>query len=188
MLNKKMIVAIEGNPGSGKTLVKDTLQINNIKIDRIDQILPNNEDSDKDLVSSDIVASDLLKSAICQKAQNKIVILDRYIHSTLAYQYAYDKVNKTSDYDQLLAIYKKLESINYLIKPDITIYIDTPYELSISRKARQPGTSPWTDKEFLNSMRNYYKNTDGIDHVIDGKQQFNDVLNEITTIIKGGLR
>lgn len=97
----RLVVVLEGNPGTGKTTIKDNLKFDGVIIERIDQILPDNPDSDDQLVSADIVASDLLKSSKITKTKGKIIIMDRYIHSTLAYRYAYDRLYDTSTYSKL---------------------------------------------------------------------------------------
>lgn len=184
MFDNKLIVVLEGNPGSGKTVMKDNIRIKGHVIERVDQIIPNNPDSDTGLVPADIVASDLLKSSIAQKTTDKIIVIDRYVNSTLAFQYAYDRKYHTSRYGALLNIYTSLQKIGYLVKPHLTIYIDTPPPLSLSRKNRQEGTSDWTDEVFLNNMRSYYAKCADISYVVDGSGSYEMVYDKVIGIIK----
>ncbi len=183
MLQNNFVVTLEGNPGAGKTTIKDELKLEGIEIERIDQILPDNPNSDKGLLPADIVASDLLKSSRLQKYKNKLVVMDRYIHSTLAYQYAYDRTHSTSNFDDLANTYNTLQDLGYLTLPDLTIYIDVPPHLSVSRKNRKNDESSWTDKAFLDYMREYYRSRSDIDYIIDGIQDYLLVYNEIVAVI-----
>ena len=67
MSNNAFVIVLEGNPGAGKTTLKNGLMFDEMTVERVDQIIPGNPDSDKKLVLADIIASDLLKSSKIQK-------------------------------------------------------------------------------------------------------------------------
>lgn len=188
MSNNAFVVVLEGNPGAGKTTLKNGLMFDDTTVERVDQIIPGNPGSDEELVLADIIASDLLKSSKIQKAKNKIIIMDRYIHSTLAYQYAYDRLNGTSDYDKLHTVYRSLRNTGCLVESDLTVYIDVPPELSVSRKGRSDNESNWTNKDFLNYMRSYYKGCSAVNYTIDGTLDYQVIYNELVNSIEKGIR
>lgn len=185
---KSFIVVLEGNPGSGKSSLKNDIQLQGMSIERIDQILPNNPDSDSQLVSADIIASDLLKSAQSMKSSKDIVIMDRYLESTLAYQYAHDLKFSTDTLPVLSRAYSLFTDLQYVVRPNLTIYIDVPAHLSVSRKDRHDIETLWTDHQFLNDMRSYYTSSSKLDYVVDGTLSYNEVYSQICDIILKGMK
>ncbi len=79
--------------------------------------------------------------------QNKIVVTDRYIMSTLAF----GSLNEDAEW---------LEKLNEKFrKPDMTIIIDVPEEVSINRiKNSRPNIELFEEKEKLKKIRKNYKN------------------------------
>jgi thymidylate kinase len=180
--NRPFIVAFEGLPGSGKTTLKNTLFAGRKDIERIDQILPGDPQDDTALTLDDIQRSDYLKTQKIMRSTSSIVLLDRYYHSTLAYQYTYDKRMEASTFENLEKEYSNALRRSELIQPSVSFYIDTPIEESYKRKKRQPGNELWVDPHFLKYTHKYYKDRTEF-HTINGAKSFEDVVLEIETYI-----
>lgn len=173
--NKPFVVALEGIPGSGKTSLRRTLfDASNYCVDRVEQILPDDPDSDDDLTVEDIIQSDFLKTRRAKDQKYDIVILDRYYISTLVYQESFDQVHGKKTFNELSLRYKKALHDGDLIVPDLTIYIDTPLDFSFARKNRESSDELWVNKKFLTLNRELYKNYDDF-HYIDGTREFDDI-------------
>lgn len=172
------VVTFEGLPGSGKTTLKNTLFPDRNDIDRIDQILPGDPQDDTSLTLDDIKRSDYLKTDRILRSASAVVLLDRYYHSTQAYQYAYDKLTGAQTFEALKEEYSIARSRGKLIEPDVTFYIDTPLQESYGRKNRLPGKELWLDPDFLKHTHKYYANFVDF-HLIDGSKSFQEVASEI---------
>lgn len=109
---------------------------------------------------------------------NKIVICDRYTHSTLAYQ--------TS-----MGLDKKwIECLNTNApKPDITIYLDVKPETAIKRiNKRAKQTIKYEKLETLKKVRNeYLKMKSNTFKIINGEKTIKEVHEEIKMIINAVL-
>lgn len=185
-MNRSYVVALEGIPGSGKTTLREEVCVSGFSIDRVEQILPGDPDTDVDLGVDQIVESDRLKTARVAAGIFDIVVLDRYYLSTLAYQYAYDIVSGQDTYSKLAVEYEQYLRTGELIVPDITFYIDTPLKESYQRKSRVSGNAMWVNGRFLELNRKYYKDQKGL-YFIDGKRNFADIKSEIEDVIKEGV-
>lgn len=181
--SKPLVIALEGLPGSGKTTLKNTLFIEQEGVERIDQILPDDPQDDTLMTLDDIIKSDYLKTQKILETQSTFVLLDRYYQSTLAYQYAYDKLTNAQTYPQLKHTYDMALKTGNLVEPDKTFYINTPLEKSFERKGRSPGDAFWEDPRFLKCIHEYY-----ISHshffVIDGSVSISKVKNQIAHTLK----
>lgn len=79
------------------------------------------------------------------------VISDRYIPSTMAYQ---SENKQFSEYD--------LYNLNYMsrfLKPDLTVYIKVPVEISIQRLAGRSHQEIFEKQEFLEKLYHRYDET-----------------------------
>lgn len=175
-------MALEGIPGSGKTTLRETVHIAGFSIDRVEQILPGDPDTDDDLSLEQITESDKLKTARATAGTHDIVLLDRYYLSTLAYQISYDEINNVDTYRGLAAKYEEYLKYGELINPDITFYIDTPLEASYRRKNRLSGDKMWVNDRFLELNREYYSIQRGL-YTIDGNRSLEDIKCEIENAI-----
>ena len=106
-----------------------------------------------------------------------VVVLDRYMYSTLAYQ------------GSLGVDLEWLESLHrYLPKPDICIYLDVDPELGLKRKAggERPRLRYFEDLERLRRAREVYLNlvSKGRMVLVDASQDLRSVLREVLEIIK----
>jgi dTMP kinase len=131
-----------------------------------------------------LFATDVLNSvSVIKKGleEKKIVVADRYITSTIAYQCANDfpfesalKFVKSHDYPEA----------------DEIIFIDIKPETSIERKMKEHGKLDKHEKnlEFLRKVREFYQmeieeNILGKWFVIDGERDINEIHEDILEII-----
>lgn len=148
-MNKKVrFISFEGVDGSGKTTIINMLKenIKNIKNytenqivftrepggtsvgEKIRNILANDEMDDKTeaLLFAASRAEHVSKKIIPALNENKIVICDRFIHSSLAFQGLY----KNLGLEKVLSINEFGLNKCY---PDVVFYIDVPIEVSHKR-------------------------------------------------------
>ena len=117
--------------------------------------------------------------------KGNIIIADRYITSTIAYQAA----NKFP-FEKALKI---VELIDFP-KPDMIIYIDISPETSMRRKAKEKGNLDRHEKnlEYLKKVREFYKkeidrNVLGKWFMVDGEQPIDKIHRDIVETIKNEL-
>jgi len=96
---------------------------------------------------------DILKdqNKICELLGNgKIVIMDRYFSSTLAFQCA-----KGFDFQKALSIIRTMD----VIEPDLTLFIQIPPKLALERKFKQKKSLDRHEKdlELLDNVNNIYE-------------------------------
>ncbi|MEM5829747.1 MAG: dTMP kinase [Candidatus Aenigmatarchaeota archaeon] len=201
---KGVFIVLEGIDGSGKSL-QSKLLFDFLQKNKIDSILTHEptdgdigslltkkylKEVDLPLVDAFLFAADreehLKKVVIPALEQGKIVISDRYYHSTLAYQQA-----QGLELEFLLELNKKF------IKPDLTIIIDLDPRLAVERIEKDKGRKPKERKkfekvEFLKKVRKNFLNLRKIlkDEkivVVDGSKTkdevFEAILNEVKKIL-----
>lgn len=131
-----------------------------------------------------LFASDtLMTSKIIEKEErNKIVVMDRYITSTIPYQVA-----RGFDFKKGI---KFAESSNYT-EPDAIIYIDISPEISMERKKKEKGKLDYHEKklDYLKKVREIYlqeaeRNVLSDWFLIDGERSIEEVHEDILTIVK----
>jgi len=85
--------------------------------------------------------------------KGKIVVSDRYYHSTLAYQQT-----QGFDTDFILDLHKKLVEKGYVKKPDTTFLVDLPAETAIKRidSREKDKVHIFEHTEFLKRLRENY--------------------------------
>lgn len=189
MKERKLLVVLEGTPGGGKTTLMEHFR-DLPQFEGINQILPDNDPTDETVTLEKILQSDHLKTQAYLKSSKDIVILDRYYQSTLSYHWAADRTFNESRFQAVKMWANDSLKGGTLIVPDYTFYIDVPFDLSLKRKKRTATTDfsdPWTNKEFLHSMREYYLNlfqstTENV-IFIDGQKSFDDIEAEIRNTI-----
>ncbi|MEM5772823.1 MAG: dTMP kinase [Candidatus Aenigmatarchaeota archaeon] len=198
---KGVFIVLEGIDGSGKSsqskLLFDFLQKN--KIDSIltheptdgdiGSLLTNKylKEVDLPLVDAFLFAADreehLKKVIIPALDQGKVVISDRYYHSTLAYQQA-----QGLELEFLLELNKKF------IKPDLTIIIDLEPEIAVDRiekdkNRKMEDRKKFEKVEFLKKVRNNFLKLKEIlkDEkivVIDGSKTKEEVFEALISEVK----
>ncbi|MBI2085267.1 MAG: dTMP kinase [Candidatus Aenigmarchaeota archaeon] len=111
--------------------------------------------------------------------QNKIVVTDRYIMSTIAFG------SLNEDAEWLKKLNEKFR------KPDLTIIIDVPEDISINRiKSSRPKIELFEEKEKLKKIRENYKTlSKEFPNVIlvDGTKPPEEVFNLIKSAVESNL-
>jgi dTMP kinase len=83
----------------------------------------------------------------------KVVILDRYTYSNIAYQCA--KLMKSVDQDKLMHWILSLEFNHFAIpKPDLNIFLDVPFTFT---KKKLSETRTGDDRSYLNGTRDIHE-------------------------------
>lgn len=168
-MNKGLFITFEGADGCGKTtqmnLLKDYLVQNGYEVvltrepgakglgEQLREILLNYDGKVADRCESFLFLADRAQNietiVIPSIKQGKIVLCDRHIDSTVAYQ----------GYGRGL----DLDEINYLnniatggIKPDLTYVFDVDVETSAKRVGDEKDRMESAGKEFFNRVRNGY--------------------------------
>ena len=168
-MNKGLFITFEGADGCGKTtqmnLLKDYLVQNGYEVvltrepgakglgEQLREILLNYDGEVADRCESFLFLADRAQNietiVIPSIKQGKIVLCDRHIDSTVAYQ----------GYGRGL----DLDEINYLnniatggIKPDLTYVFDVDVETSAKRVGDEKDRMESAGKEFFNRVRNGY--------------------------------
>ncbi len=125
----------------------------------------------------------IINKPIIEKAEqeNKIVIADRYITSTIAYQGA-----NGFSFDKSLKIVETME----FPKADVIIYINISPEISIKRKEKEKEILDKHEKDlkFLTKVGEFYvkemeQNVLGKWFVVDGEKSKEEVRDQIVKII-----
>ncbi len=81
------------------------------------------------------------------KKKNTIILCDRYVHSTVAYQYA-----------QGLSKEKLLKHVKEVPAPDLTLIFDLPVDDALKRSNQRGETDLFERKEFQEKVRQNYLN------------------------------
>lgn len=159
VFDKKLYI-LEGLPGAGKTSLVQLLTRGKKYIGRLPQIMPNEPFYDQAMSQNFYFRSEELKTKTVVRSVKKDFVLDRYYPSTLAFYWAYDRVNKTTTYQRALRWYYLALAEKKIIKPWIVFNIDIPICVSIQRKGRVPvanSSNMWLNVKFLSRFRQYYK-------------------------------
>ena len=159
-----MLIILEGLPGAGKTTLGKRLarKFGGVLIPQIILPFPKNY---KQLASyakeQFFMKNDLQKykkARQCLK-NKKLVIMDRGIFSTIAYNYALTRLKQSNTYKKVMEFYKKNRKIFNL--PQIIVYLNVSILNSLRRKKRLPPkkteeASLWVNPYFLKEMKNFY--------------------------------
>jgi dTMP kinase len=86
-------------------------------------------------------------------SENKIVLLDRYTYSNLAYQCA--KLHDVSNQDKLMNWILTLEFSHFAIpKPDLNVFLDVPFAFAENNLT---STRTGNDRNYLNGTRDIHE-------------------------------
>ena len=196
-----LFITFEGADGCGKStqmkLLAEYLTDNNFEIvftrepgakglgEKIREILLNYKGEVSDMCESFLFLADraqnidiIVKPAI---RQGKIVLCDRHIDSTVAYQ-GYGRGLNLDRINKLNAL-----ATNGL-KPDLTFVFDIDIETSMERVGKNKDRMESAGKEFHNRVRNGYleiaKQEPERIKVIDAKQSVEEIHKQVVDIIK----
>jgi len=109
-------------------------------------------------------------------AEGYVVVMDRYYHSTIAYQGA------------MGADIKWIRDINRVFrKPDIAFYLDVSVETAMRRIRDKKSRWPFYEfKDFLSKVRDIYLRLVEENELIyvDAERDLNDVINQVIKILR----
>ena len=152
------VYSLEGLPGTGKTTLIERFR-GCYGVDVVNQILPNEPIDDKAMPMSFYLNSEELKTKEAINCIKDICILDRYYVSTLAFYWAYDKINHTNEYECAYKWYKTAIISRKIWQPFTVYYIEINSATSIIRKNRKSSESRdnlWENRNFLDYFNDYY--------------------------------
>lgn len=191
-----MFIVLEGIEGSGKTTVAKKIEesLTNLGFDVVITREPGGVSSAEDIRNNimnhnlDEVAELLLflaarrehlvKKVLPLLSEGKIVICDRFMYSSLAYQ----GYGRGIDVEEILNLHK------YILgdfRADMTFYIDISTKTSMERKKNVGVETNRMDKEdvsFYERVRKGYKELiakDDLAREIDGEMRVEEVVNKI---------
>ncbi len=117
-------------------------------------------------------------------SKGKLVISDRYYHSTIAYQAAFlEKVFKGDAFKWLLEANLRISR-----HPDLTILLDIPPELGLERIRARRALSRFEKLGFLRKVRANYLKLARLDRSIvriDARKPLEEVVEEAFELIRG---
>jgi len=200
--NKGFLIVFEGIDGVGKTtqafmlyqylkeLGRDCYYFHEpggTNVANVIKQLLMNEDLDfiTELLLFEASRSHLVHRKISKLLQEgSLVILDRYIYSTLAYQ----GYGRGIDLN-LIKLLNDLTTRN--IKPDITFFLDAPIEVVFERLQfkRSRLEKKYENQKFLEKVRHGYleiAKTEFNIFVIDANRNPEEIFNEVIKILKQG--
>jgi len=197
MVKEGVFICLEGLDASGKTthsklLVRKlrkmgltaryTREPSNGEIGRlIRKMILKREERTKIAIEALLFAADRLdhiqREIVPSLARGEIVVSDRYLYSSLAYQ-----GGAGLDLDWIEELNK------FALKPDLALYIDVPPEVAIKRLSREK--SVMERLETQRRVREIYLQMvkDGRIVYVDGNRAIRDVSREILDIVKEFLK
>lgn len=104
----------------------------------------------------------------------QVVVCDRYVHSSIAYQGA------------LGAPISWIREINeYILKPDLAVYLDVPPEVGLKR-IRKPRVATFENVEYLSRVREIYLELveSGELVLVDSTKSVREVFEEVLRVIR----
>ncbi len=191
-MKRGLFAVIEGIDGAGKTSVAKAVvaRLNNLGIPALYTYEPNSPELVEFLnkvgpkmgpiFETLLIAADryyhvesVVKPAI---ELGKCVISDRYIYSSIAYQGAQGVPR-----EWIMSVNK------FVLRPDVTLYLDVPAEIGYLRKIHSDTKVPYLEssKEFLERVRLEYLKLvrDGDMILVDATRPFETVVNDCLNIL-----
>jgi dTMP kinase len=200
-----MFISIEGSEGAGKTTLinslSETLKQENIDVkttrepggtkvgSKLRELLLSKEynlSAEEELA---IITADRLhhNRTVIRPAleAGKVVITDRYIHSTIAYQFAARGLN--------MGAYRCLLYLPGIIEPDLTIYLDCPVGVGFKRKIKNNDIMDRIeskDFKFFHAVRESFIRQSILDEkmfLIDANRESKHVIENVYNIVHNKL-
>ncbi len=203
-MNSGHFIVLEGLDGSGKTSIARRLYQFLIE-KNIDAILTKEPtenfhrvaelEGKRDYLSSmrlffEFTADRIVHSEIIGKwiSEGKIVVCDRFLYSSLAYQGTIIRT-KFEPQDDGIRWMREVSRVIHL-KPEICIYLDIDPETAMNRISRRmDSASGFEELEFLRSVRNTYLTLpECLENNIDASMSLEDTLESVKLIINSKLR
>lgn len=151
--NNNIVYVLEGLPGGGKTTIFNHFSKNR-NFNVVEQIIHHN--FYHKAKENYYFYSDYLKYKKAEiLSRKKVVLMDRGYMSTLAYNYAYNKIFKSNNYIRAKKEIKKNSAIFSI--PCMLLYIAINTKTSLRRKNRMNKQSIWRNEKFLSFMKDFYE-------------------------------
>ncbi len=186
-----MLIAIEGIDGSGKTTIAsyiskilkergyDVIVLKEPsdseygrKLKELNKRLPPEEECKLFLLDR---IEDVKKNILPALKSGKIVIMDRYYLSNVAYQSA-----RGLDPEKIRRDNEKIAP-----KPDLTIILDLDPEIALERIKNRGKPSPFEGLEYLRKVReNFLKFADNNSVIIDASRDLDEVKKDVEKILQ----
>lgn len=155
---KKIIIALEGLPNSGKTSCMKYLSTKYKDILYIPEIYLEQEHNNHKAMREKYALAELIKYKQYYKYKDKILICDRSFISTLAFSYTRYKTYKDkSDYNYNIKFLS--ENKNKILFPSHVIIFNIKAKESVLRNKKKNNTDyleDWNNINFLNNFNDYY--------------------------------
>lgn len=190
-MGKGLLIAVEGIDGSGKTTVANFLSsylktigydvlllkepsdsIYGQKIRNSEKRLPAEEELMLFLLDREIDVKERIKPAL---ESGKIVVMDRYYYSNIAYQSA-----RGIDAEKIRQLNEK-----FAPKPDLVILLDVSPETALRRIKPRGRITAFEARDYLEKVRqNFLKIADDRTVVVNAEKQIEEVKKDVLGIVK----
>jgi len=190
-----MLIAIEGIDGIGKTTVARFLRDELERIGYSTVLLkePTNSKWGRKIrtcMSNRLSAEEELKLFILDRRYDveknivpalrsgKIVIMDRYYYSNIAYQAA-----RGIDVEEIRKMNEEIAP-----KPDLVILLDAPPELCVERIRRRGKPNSFEKLSYLKKVREIFRGLDDKLVIVDASKSLDEVKKEVLSVVIRHLR
>jgi dTMP kinase len=202
-MNKGLLITFEGPDGSGKTmqisLLREYLASRGFEViytrepggtnisEKIREIVLDNKNSEMSAMCEALLYAssraqlvhEVIKPAL---SQGKIVVMDRFVESSIVYQ----GIGRRLGVDRIRSIN---EAATEGLKPDVTFLLAIPFEEGLRRKAKQKSFDRLENSgdDFHRSVYEGYMGlSDSADYirVIDANRAAEDIHKDIASIIE----
>lgn len=120
-------------------------------------------------------------------SSGEVVVCDRYLMSSLAYQGALLEPLFEDRNDVIRWMLSVSEIIS--IRPDITFYLDVDPETSMQRLESRKALTGFEEAGYLKRVRDFYRTIDFEEKItLDGSRSLHEVFEEIMSVLEGRLR
>ncbi len=146
----KIVVALEGLPGGGKTTLAQRLakELSGEYVPEIISTYKYRPDQDEFYIESEFE-----KAKVVSRTNKKFCFFDRNHISMLAYNYGKRANNIENIYEMLVKRFK------YLSEPDLYFYLRITDVFICNKRKGTEGRNPvWVDNKNLEKIKEYYEN------------------------------
>jgi len=190
-VKKGILIAIEGIDGSGKSVIAKELvnflnaagydaillkeptdSIYGEKIRKSTERLPPEEELELFLLDREI---DVRKRILPALEKGKVIVMDRYYYSNIAYQSA-----RGIDAEKIRSMNEK-----FAPKPDLVIVLDVSPETALRRIKHRGRLTAFESQDYLEKVReNFLKLADDRTIVLNAERGIEDVKKDVFAIVK----
>jgi dTMP kinase len=185
-----MLIAVEGIDGSGKTTIaryiKEILETKGLKCVLLKE--PGDSTYGKKIRESKLRLEkeeelklfildrieDVNKNILPALKEGKVVIMDRYYLSNIAYQSV-----RGIDAEKIRKMNEKIAP-----KPDLVILLDVDPEVGLERVKKRGKLTPFEEPEYLKKVREaFVRNADSRTVIVDANRPLEEVKKEVRSIL-----